>query len=319
MSPRTARQSTALRWAGYVAIAMVFAIVCAFLSNWQFTRNADRSRQLALVAANYDAAPVPLRELIGPDGAFDPDDQWHPVSLTGEYLTDQTLMARNRAHGGTSAFEVLVPFRTVDGDVFLVDRGWLAPGSAQPEPDAIPAPPSGQVEVVVRLKPGEALPNSGRSAPDGQVPTINLPLVAETTGQPGLVTSAYGLLVSEEPSVADVPNALESPSDDPGPYLSYAIQWILFAVMGFVFIWYMIRTEIRHRREDAEDAAADEANGTGGSGGAGGSGGPDGPDAPRAPATAESAAARRRRRREQRPRDRDMQEEDALLDELTSR
>ena len=42
----------------------------------------------------------------------------------------------------------------------------------------------------------------------------------------------------------------------PNNHLSYAIQWILFAVMGFVFIWYMIRTEIRHRREDAEDAAA---------------------------------------------------------------
>jgi hypothetical protein len=46
----------------------------------------------------------------------------------GEYLTDDTLLARNRAHGGTSAFEVLVPFRTVDGDVFLVDRGWVPPG-----------------------------------------------------------------------------------------------------------------------------------------------------------------------------------------------
>ena len=307
MSPRTARQATLLRWAGYVAIAIVFAVVCAFLSNWQFTRNADRSRQLALVSANYDAAPVPLREMIGSDGAFDPDDQWHPVALTGEYLADKTLLARNRAHGGTSAFEVLVPFRTLDGDVFLVDRGWLAPGSSGPGPDAVPAPPSGQVQVVARLKPGEPLPNSGRSAPDGQVPTINLPLIAETTGQASLITSAYGLLVSEDPAVADIPNALESPSDDPGPYLSYAIQWILFAVMGFVFIWYMIRTEIRHRREDAEDAAADAAAAT------------PGPDVPAGPPSADSAAARRRRRRDQRPRDRDMQEEDALLDELTSR
>ena len=302
MRERTTRQQTAMRWAGYVAIAIVFAIVCAFLSNWQFTRNAERSSQLALIAANYDAAPVPLGQVIGADGAFRPGDQWRPVSLTGQYLTDHTLLARNRAHGGTSAFEVLVPFRTVDGAVFLVDRGWLPPGSSQPEPDAIPTPPAGQVQVIARLKPGEPLPNSGRSAPDGQVPTINLPLIAETTAQPALITSAYGLLVSEQPSPAETPNALESPSDDPGPYLSYAIQWILFALMGFVFIWYMIRTEIRHRREDAEDAAAERAGET-----------------PTPDEAEPSPAARRRRQREARRPDRDMQEEDALLDELTSR
>lgn len=308
MSARTSRQQTALRWTGYVAIAIVFAIVCAFLSNWQFTRNAERSRQLALIAANYDAAPVPLDQLVGADGVFQPEDQWRPVALTGRYLTDRTLLARNRAHGGTSAFEVLVPFQTTAGAVFLVDRGWLPPGSSQPEPDTIPAPPSGQVQVVARLKPGEPLPNSGRSAPDGQVPTINLPLVAETAGEPTLITSAYGLLVSEEPAADATPNALESPSDDPGPYLSYAIQWILFALMGFVFIWYMIRTEIRHRREDAEDARAASAASPSPS-----------PESSSPAEAADARAARRRRQRERRPRDRDMQEEDALLDELTPR
>ena len=50
-----------------------------------------------------------------------------------------------------------------------------------------------------------------------------------------------------------MPTPLNAPSEDPGPHLSYAIQWILFAIMGFVFIGYVIRTERRHRREDAED------------------------------------------------------------------
>lgn len=300
---------TALRWTGYVAVAIAFAIACAFLSNWQFTRNAERERQLGLIAANYDATPVALRELIPAGGEFDPADQWHPVRLVGEYLTDDTLLARNRAHGGTSAFEVLVPFRTLDGDVFLVDRGWVPPGDDQPEPDAIPAAPTGQVTVVARLKPGEPLPNSGRSAPEGQVPTINLPLVAETTGQDTMVTSAYGLMVSEDPAPTTAPNPLESPSDDPGPHLSYAIQWILFAVMGFVFIWYMIRTEIRHRREDAEDAAAAKVR----TPVSGATGVADADDA------AGPAASARPRRREGRKRDRDMVDEDALLDELTPR
>ena len=92
---------TALRWSGYIAIAIAFAIACAYLSNWQFTRNESRAQQLALIAANYDAEPAALGELIGTDGSFDPGDQWRPVEITGEYLTSDTLLARNPAHGGT--------------------------------------------------------------------------------------------------------------------------------------------------------------------------------------------------------------------------
>ena len=279
------------RWAIYIALAVVFAIACAFLSNWQFTRNQERSGQLALVAENYDAPAVPLADVIPVGGELDPQDEWRPVVLTGTYLADDELLARNRPHGGTSAFEVLVPFRLDDGRVLLVDRGWVAPGQDQPVPDAVPAPPSGEATVVVRLRPGEALPSSGRSAPEGQVPTINLGLIADTIpadAGDALEQSAYGVMVSEDPAPATAPSALEPPSDDPGPHLSYAIQWILFAVMGFVFIGYVIRTERRHRREDAEDAeiAADESADAA-------------PPAPPAP----------RRRR-----DRDAEDEDALLD-----
>ena len=272
------------RWAIYISLAVVFAIACAFLSNWQFTRNEERSAQLALVEANYDATPVPLDELIPAGGALDPGDQWHPVRLVGEYVADDELLVRNRPHGGTSAFEVLVPFRLVDGRVLLIDRGWVPPGDDQPEPDAVPAAPEGEVTVIARLKPGEPLPSSGRSAPEGQVPTIHLPLVAAAVSADvgrARELSAYGVMVSEDPAAADRPQALASPSEDPGPHLSYAIQWILFAVMGFVFIGYVIRTERRHRREDAEDESESDA-------------------------TPPRPASRRR--------DRDAEDEDALLD-----
>ncbi|WP_438353078.1 SURF1 family cytochrome oxidase biogenesis protein [Microbacterium sp. CJ88] len=297
MSRRTA--PAAVRWTVYVAIAIVFAIACAFLSNWQFSRNAWRSEQLALVAANYDAAPVPLADAIPADGAFQASDEWLPVMLQGRYLADQQLLARNRPHGGTSAFEVLVPFRLDDGRIFLVDRGWVPPGRDQPDPDAVPAPPAGETTVVVRLRPGEDLPRSGReTAPAGQVPTINLPLVAaavDARNDAPIEQSAYGQLVSEDPAPASAPQAVDAPSADPGPYLSYAVQWILFAVMGFVFIGYVIRSERRHRREDLEAAAEAAA-------------------ARAAGIEPDAAASVRTPRTRTRPRDRDAEDEDALLD-----
>ena len=62
---------------------------------------------------------------------------------------------------------------------------------------------------------------------------------------------AWGELVSESPAPPHRPAAFDAPSDDPGPFLSYAIQWILFAVMGFIFIGYVIRTEIVKHRDEA--------------------------------------------------------------------
>jgi len=255
---RRATAPAAVRWTSYIAVAIVFAIACGFLSNWQFSRNADRAAQLALVAQNYDAEPVPLEAIIAPGATLAAADEWRPVALEGEYLADEQLLVRNRPHGGTAAFEVLVPFRLNDGRVLLIDRGWVPPGEDQPLPDAIPAPPDGATTVIARLRPAEQLPASGRSAPEGQVPSINPELIADaidTDIGAQLELSAYGVMISEDPAPATRPAAFAVPSEDPGPYLSYAIQWILFAVMGFVFIGYVIRTELRHRREDAEDRA----------------------------------------------------------------
>lgn len=287
----------AARWAMYVGVAILFAIACAFLSNWQFSRNAERSEQLELVANNYDAAPVALGDLLAPGAELTPSDEWRPVRLEGRYLADEQLLVRNRAHGGSAAYEQLVPFRLDDGRTLLVDRGWLPPGNSQSLPDDIPDPPSGEVTVEVRLRPGEAAPTSGRTAEAGQVPTINLGLVAEQTGP--LEPGAYGLLMSETPAPATAPLTVDPPSNDPGPYLSYAIQWILFALMGFGFITYVIVSERRLRREDAED---------------------DDDDVVPAAAPVRADEGRRRvdpvalHRSRKLPRDRDADDEDALLD-----
>ncbi|WP_460773991.1 SURF1 family cytochrome oxidase biogenesis protein [Microbacterium sp. GXF7504] len=292
----TARQSPARRWTAYILVAVVFAVACGFLSHWQFSRNADRAAQLALVEANYDAAPIALDAAVTGLEDFDPAYEWHPVELHGEYLLDEQLVVRNRPHGGTSAFEVLTPFRLDDGRILVVNRGWVEAAESGDGPVTIPSPAGGAQTVVVRLRQGEPLPSSGRSAPEGQVPTINVPLIADTVGGE-TVRSVYGIMVSEDPAATELPNRLDSPSDDPGPFLSYAVQWILFAVMGFVFIWYVIRSERRARLEDAEDEAA---------------------GIPAAPTVADVAADAEpvrapKRRRTRRP-DRDMQDEDALLD-----
>ncbi|WP_460795271.1 SURF1 family cytochrome oxidase biogenesis protein [Microbacterium sp. GXF0217] len=243
-----------VRWGIYVLVAIGFAVACAFLSQWQFDRSETRSAELALIERNYDADPVPLSDVVGSDGALAADDEWRPVRLEGEYLADEQMLVRNRPHGGTSAFEVLVPFRDTEGRSLIVDRGWVPPGEGA-LPDSIAAPPRGEVEIIVRLRPTEPLPSSGRGAPEGQVPTIHVPTIADRLTEDDVITQAYGQLVSESADAEQL-GGFDRPTADPGMNFSYAIQWILFAIMGFVFIAYIIRTEITKHREEVEGRPA---------------------------------------------------------------
>ncbi len=237
--------SGARRWLGYGAIVLVFSIACGLLSWWQFSRLEEARQRVDRIERNWDAAPMPLADAMPALDAFDVERTWQPVVVSGEYLADDQLLVRGRPRDGRPGFEVLVPFLADDGTILVVDRGWVAPGSAQDEPDSVPAPPSGPVELLVRLKPGEAV-IPGRDAPAGQVATINLPTIA------GLVdgevrTGAYGLLASEDPAPATTPASLAKPALDEGPHLSYALQWILFAILAVVALGWAIRNERRIR------------------------------------------------------------------------
>ncbi|MBT0772406.1 SURF1 family protein [Kineosporia sp. J2-2] len=254
------------RWAGALAGVVVLTIVFLFLGRWQLHRHEAKSARNHLIAANYDATPVPLAQIL-PAGATLADEQeWRQVTVTGEYLADDTVLIRNRPHdqigqagtvgtGGNSqnGYEVVVPLRGADGTVLFVDRGWIPAGSSDASrPDSVPAPPTGQVTVVARLRPSE--PASDRTAPAGQAARLN---VAALTGQTGLdaadVVGAFGALVSEDPPAADTPEAAEEPDTGLGINLSYSVQWDSFAIIAYVLFGVAMVREVRRRDEEDED------------------------------------------------------------------
>jgi cytochrome oxidase assembly protein ShyY1 len=229
------------RWGGYVALTIVFAVVCGLLSWWQWSRRAEAVEELAKVEANYDAPAAPLGDLLPELDTVDDSVEWRPVLLTGEYLVDEQLLVRNRPRNTAAGFEVLVPLRLTDGTVFVVDRGWVPAGATPEAPDAVPTAPTGEVTIVVRLKPGEPeIP--GRGAPEGQLATVRLPDVAALVDAP-TYTGMYGLLVSEDPEPAERPLAALAPVEDEGPHLSYALQWIVFGLMAVVGLGWAVRRE----------------------------------------------------------------------------
>lgn len=234
---------------GFV-VCILFAFACHHLAQWQIDRRIQVMNQINRVLENYDDAPVPFAD--APVADFQADDEWTPVTLSGEYLVEDTVVVRNRPRAGRPGYEVLVPFRTQEGAVVVVDRGWLPIGNSPGRPDSIPAPAEGQQEVEVRLRPGE--PTLDRDAPEGQVASIDLRQIGRVTGLE-VADRAYGEMVSESNDPGERPRPLVQPTLDEGPHLSYALQWYLFALMGFGVWGYMAYTRARNDRDDLEDAA----------------------------------------------------------------
>ncbi|ANF30829.1 sortase [Leifsonia xyli] len=249
------------RWFGYLAFAIVFAIACGFLSNWQLARSKEAAAANALVTANFDSKPVPLTDELPTLGSYSPKQEWTRVTVTGTYERDQQLLVRNRPFNGSPGFEVLIPLRTADGALFVVDRGWVPTGSKTDAPDHVPAAPSGPVTVVARLKASEPA-IAGRTATGDQVGTIQLSVVKQKLGGADVYTGAYGLLDSEDPTpaTAPTPTVTAPPTQDEGLHWSYMIQWIIFALIGFFGLGYALVTEYRKRNSDdpAERARAAE-------------------------------------------------------------
>ncbi|KAB1646345.1 MULTISPECIES: SURF1 family protein [unclassified Pseudoclavibacter] len=250
-------------WIGYLAGVIVFAVICVMLSRWQFDRRDQAVAEIAKVTNNWSAPAAELPDLVpGLDG-FDDADEYRKVLLHGTYLTDEQLLVRNRPLNGQPGFEVLVPLRldddpasadsttTTAGRVFFVNRGWLPTGSDGDAPADVPAPPSGEVEVVARLRPAQ--PEVDRSAPDGQIASFALQQVVDRFDLSPAYTAAYGQMESESPATADRPQIIPQPSLSEGSHLSYALQWIAFAVLAFVGFGYSIRQTLRRIEETGND------------------------------------------------------------------
>lgn len=264
------------RWAGYLALVLVFAATCSGLGLWQLARRAEARVEISRIENNYDAKAVPLATALQTMTTFEENQEWTPVSVTGTYLIDHQLLVRNRPYNGQPGFEVLTPLQLADGTVFVVDRGWIPTGSRQDSPDSIPVAPTGTVTVTARLKAGEpTLASRTTVAGSQQIPTINLPQIADTLDGASTYTAAYGLVASETPAPKVVPAQSLRPLIDEGPHLSYAFQWFVFGLMSFVGLgWALIqeyrlvnaddpeereRAAERHRKRDAREPSDSEA------------------------------------------------------------
>lgn len=234
------------RWLGWLLLATVFAVSCFFLANWQFDRRNEAVDKIALVTKNYNQAPVALEELVGEEG-FEAADEWRPVALTGKFSTEDAVLVRNRPYNGSPGFLQVIPFQLASGQLLAIETGWLATDEKLDAPKVIPLPSSESITIWGRLRPAEPL--LGRSAPEGQIPTINIEALEGKTSVSGNFYQDFYVRLGEGYDTgSDAPKGLPMPELTEGNHLSYALQWILFALMSMFALVWGVRQEQEFRK-----------------------------------------------------------------------
>ena len=248
-----------------------------FLGMWQFHRYQATNRSDRVTDANLTATPVPIGQLSHPGGVVPNSEMYRHVTATGRFDVRGQFVVRGRtdSSGDITGFDVVTPLDLSNGDVVLVDRGWVNPNStnalAYP---SVPGTPTGTVTVFGRLRPDETLatlPIKIRSLtglPPHQFMMINSGEQSAALHQP--VVAGYIEFISSTPqmSAADSAEAIPGPTADAqtsddlavvgqGVHLPYAIQWWLFAVMLPVGWWFLLRRDVRDRRKPDADTGTD--------------------------------------------------------------
>lgn len=298
-------------------VAGLAAAGCVAAGIWQWHRHEQRLVVVEQVLDSYDAPTVPIDTLVETGATDAPptlptSSQWHPATVTGRYGAGATVLLRNRPVGGVPGFHLLEPFEITEGALagrlLLVDRGWVPTGADSSVADAVPPPPGGTVELVVRLRPDE--PASARRPVAGQVHAINLVQVrdAAATWPAGTALGFYGQVAQEDGATPTGLGTLARPSTDLGSHLSYTFQWWIFALGA---LGGGVLLGVREGRATDDDSP--------GPGTPGGPGDPDGPGDPGAPDRHSGPrGSTGRRTRPERPTRRRRptaeEEEDALID-----
>jgi surfeit locus 1 family protein len=220
---------------GVLATLAVFAAVavCVRLGVWQLDRRAERAVRNAVVAERGAAEPLALAAVPRDTAEL----TYRRATLAGTADPAGTIVLAGRSRGGAPGVHVLTPVR-IQGGAVLVNRGWLpAPDAATVDLDAVRREGPVRVEGILLPFPDVAIHARGESgfrrtwfrmdgaAIRGQYPYAVAPLYLSAAGpfEPAGGDGAGGDPLPPDP-----------PSLDPGPHLSYAVQWFSFAAIFLV-------------------------------------------------------------------------------------
>jgi cytochrome oxidase assembly protein ShyY1 len=229
-----------------VALLMFTMINLGF---WQLNRLSDKRDLNASITAETKRPVTDLTK-----APFDSlGTQWSQVVLKGSYSNENAITIINRSQDGAAGYNSALPFVTTNGQIVLVNRGFV------PLAMANPTAPAGELQILGYVRNPQKRSAVGAidsSSPDStEFQRFDLAVIAKATNAT-LLTNGYLQLIAESPASQETwPSPVALPMLDEGTHFSYALQWFFFAATALTGWIYVVRKKLR---EPVSDPAAPE-------------------------------------------------------------
>jgi len=234
------------KWIAFHLLVLFGIVVMINLGMWQLRRLDERREFNAAVEARYDEPSVALDRLLVPGLADEQlnDLEWTPVTVTGEYLPDETVRIVNRSQNGRAGDNIVVPLMLADGSAVLVNRGFV------PLPGSAPEPPAGAVTVMGRLRPSQDRRLGQLSDPETgdltEMQRVHIERLQQQIDVP--LEPMYIDAFASDPADSSGLEPVAKPDLSEGSHQSYAFQWFIFSVCVAVGWVLAVRRSISTRK-----------------------------------------------------------------------
>ena len=219
------------RWLGFTAIVIVSIIGFGLLSRWQWDRaDEHRVERLAISEAQVLQDVDSVSDL----------GEFTRGQISGIYDNEDTQLVRQRPLDGGNGYWVMTPLDTDSGTRIWVIRGWVGASTIATEVPTVPQPQIGETKVTGAVRYFEEPLADVYGLPTGVIAKMSLEELT-TQNSPSAVDNRVVQLISSTP--ADEILIVPLPSVDEGQNISYAVQWILFALVAIIGWFIFLRRE----------------------------------------------------------------------------
>lgn len=101
-----------------LALSLVLLPLLMFLGLWQLDRAQEKQDLLAEFNDRINRTPIPL-------ASQSIHDNYTQVIVSGSFINDRQWLLDNKVRNGRVGYEVISPFKLLNGEVALVNRGWI--------------------------------------------------------------------------------------------------------------------------------------------------------------------------------------------------
>jgi surfeit locus 1 family protein len=224
-------------------ISLPALIVLLGLGTWQMQRLAWKEGIIRAFSERISADPLTG----APSGRPLEEIEYRRVRLSGRYINDREMFLAGRTFNGRGGWAILTPFRTDDGALVVVDRGWVPLDRKDPRtrPQSLIEGPT-TVEGIIRR------PNLRTYFTPENEPDKNLWFSADVEAmarkadlgpvRPYLVEGLRQLIPGGFPVGGEIQVALRN------DHLQYAITWYSLAI-ALVVIYVLFHLKLEREKE----------------------------------------------------------------------